>query len=79
MFITTKKGVKKMALNKIDPGSALNVTQNASSNKKANVFQSMVNQQVSNLKQNSKPLTGSNTSSNLQSKPTIQNSNIQSK
>lgn len=68
-----------MALNKIDPGSASNLTQNASSNKKANAFASMVNQQVSNLTQSSKPLTGSNTTSSLQSKPTIQNSNTQSK
>jgi hypothetical protein len=68
-----------MALNKIDPGSLLNVTQNTSSNKKANVFESMVNQQVSNLAQSSKPLTGANTTSSLQSKPTIQSSNIQSK
>ncbi|WP_448589956.1 hypothetical protein [Thermodesulfobium sp.] len=68
-----------MALNKIDSGSLLNITQNTTSNKKANIFESMVNQQVSKLAQNSKTLTTSNTSSNLQSKPSAQNSNIQSK
>jgi len=68
-----------MALNKIDSGSLLNITQNTTSNKKANIFESMVNQQVSKLAQNSKTLTTSNTSSNLQSKPFAQNSNIQSK
>ncbi|MGC8483216.1 MAG: hypothetical protein ACP5OE_06190 [Thermodesulfobium sp.] len=68
-----------MALNKIDSGSLLSSTQNTSSNKKANAFESMVNQQVSNLAQNSKPLTGANATSSLQSKPTTQNSNTQSK
>jgi len=68
-----------MALNKIDSGSLLNITQNTTSNKKANIFESMVNQQMSKLAQNSKTLTTSNTSSNLQSKPSAQNSNIQSK
>uniref|UniRef100_A0A7C5KCZ6 Uncharacterized protein n=1 Tax=Thermodesulfobium narugense TaxID=184064 RepID=A0A7C5KCZ6_9BACT len=68
-----------MAINKIDSGSLLNITQNTTSNKKANIFESMVNQQVSKLAQNSKTLTTSNTSSNLQSKPFAQNSNIQSK
>ncbi|AEE15200.1 hypothetical protein Thena_1590 [Thermodesulfobium narugense DSM 14796] len=69
-----------MALNRIDSGSLLNITQSTATNKKANLFESMVNQEVSNLTQNSKPLKGSGNNPNLQLKAnTLQNSNIQSK
>ncbi|AWB10898.1 hypothetical protein TDSAC_1562 [Thermodesulfobium acidiphilum] len=66
-----------MALNKIDSGSLPNITQNTAPNKKASLFETMVNQQVSKLTQNSKPLKESSNTSNLRSKTnTVQNSNL---